>query len=158
MTAEELAEVDNDEALAIEILAKKCEFVGKYYYRELLSHALNKDCLEAQIVSYCDKMDGFCEALHEIYAGNGNFRRPAVNYVRRINEFDKKYPLLEKMFTLNHVLVQFPQTFDVDKVISEGKLHTVDSILLNTASPHYEVWKKITVENLGMNVLINKIE
>lgn len=69
MTPEQIAVIDGNEEAAIRELSKQFpEKISGYNYQELLSDVFQKDTMEAQIVKYLDHIDGFCEALHEIYA------------------------------------------------------------------------------------------
>jgi hypothetical protein len=75
--------------------------VQGYPLLDLYFHAIFKDCMEAQLVSVVDKMDGFCEALHELLAGNVPFAEPVINYLTKtfpLNRLVHKYPLIRKIF------------------------------------------------------------
>lgn len=155
MSPEQLKEVANAEARAIEVLANRWpKDIKGFNYRSLLLHALNKDCLEAQVVSYCDKIDAYCEALHEVFAGNYHFNEPAVNYVRRINELPVKFPFLKICVPFQHPLLSLPQDVDVDNILQNGTFHTSESIGNITGLSHYDRWKELTIYHLGIECLV----
>ena len=65
MTSEQLQTVHDNEAEAVLKLSERFpKTINNYRYQELLNHALHKDCIEAQFVSYCDKLDAFGETFH----------------------------------------------------------------------------------------------
>jgi HD containing hydrolase-like enzyme len=70
------------------------------HMRQLLHDTLEKQTLEAKLVSYIDKIDGFMTCFHEVAAGNESFREPFFNYIRIIREIYewKKYPELQPLF------------------------------------------------------------
>ena len=155
MTPEQLAEVDANEERAIEELARRWpEKVREFFYRELLHHSLRKDCLEAQVVSYCDKVDGFCESLHEVFAGNPKFLGTARAYVTRIRDFPRKFPILNKLIPRRHPLLNMPVELEIDNILANGDFHGVESVDRQTGISHYDRWKQITVENFGYSPLI----
>jgi len=159
MSPAELADIAAAEAIAIEkLVARWPSHIEEFSYRELLYHALRKDCLEAQLVSYADKVDGFCESLHELHAGNERFTRPVNLYVRRLKEFSEKFPILRKILSGKHSLLQTPIHIDAARIIAEAKYHTQESITKRTCSPHYDRWRELTVTHFGINALINKKE
>src|SRR3989338_3992830 len=134
-----------------------------YDYAELLSAAKEKSRLEAQFVSFCDKLDGGGEAWHEIWAGNSFFLRPAGGddgihggYVRRLNEFPTKYPAMKHFFTLfSHYL---PEPFDFKSVAKRGKLHTAASLEEDSGYPLYERWKRTIMKREGIEILVTPVE
>ncbi len=69
MTEEQIRAIDENEEVAIEKISEQFpETIAGYIYKDLLFEIFRKNTLEAQIVKYLDHIDGFCEALHEIYA------------------------------------------------------------------------------------------
>ena len=83
------------------------------------------------MVSYCDKFDGFGEAMHEVWAGNKAFCRPAGGsearggYVRRLWEFPDKYPQLAALLSQEHPMFR-PQRIDFEAIAKNGKYHTIE--------------------------------
>lgn len=158
-----------EEIRAIEQIAKFYpKKVEGYNYKDILLHALKKDCCEAQLHSLADKWDGCCEALHEVFAGNIVFMEPVLNYYQEI--FSKRYekfPLIQSLFNSEAVkqnpFLQFP-VFDFMELFSNGnraiKPHTPWTVSLNSGIPGYEAWKEITLNNFsnGMDLLINQTE
>lgn len=147
MSDEELRQLKEKEKEAIDQLAKRFPFsIDGYPYRELLEMAHEKNCLEAQLVSYCDKFDGFGEALHEVYAGNSRFLRPTQGtmkdsgYIRRVNIFSEKYPELQQLLEQKHPLFNLPR-IDFDPIAEQGKPHTPDSIIISAKYAPYDFWK-----------------
>lgn len=158
MTTKELHQVDKDEADAIEILAGKYpkEICG-YNYRELLTHALHKDCIEAQVVSYVDKLDAYCESLHEVFAGNIPVIRSVMTYIVILNSFGEKFPELKPLVKSKEsplTDVFDSMATDSSKAIYENyshlnKPHTAESVKQNTEIRAYNRWKELVLENLG---------
>src|SRR3990167_2898819 len=72
MDKDELRKKDLD---AIDDLVKRfgTTFTG-FDYRKLLLSETNCNDLECKLVKLCDMFDGMCESLHEVYAGNAEFR------------------------------------------------------------------------------------
>lgn len=157
MSKDELDNKDKREIVAIERLADESpKFLNEFNYRDLLYTIHRKDILEAQLVSFIDKTDGFCEALHEIHAGNILFIKPAVNYVRRLNNYPKKFPILNDFLSpeLDHPLLCLPEEYNPEPIVADGRLHTAESVRKPTNFPQYDRWRKITAENFGIEALI----
>lgn len=133
-----------------------------FSYEELLIAAKEKNSLEAQFVSFFDKFDGAGEAWHEVFAGNPHFLRPAGGldhnggYVRRLREFPKKYPLLNKFF--EKFPEYLPEPIDFKSIVEKSSPHTIKSIKINTDYPLYERWKNNVIKNEGLGLLTNQIE
>jgi 5'-deoxynucleotidase YfbR-like HD superfamily hydrolase len=151
------------EILAAEAMARVYpKRVGGYNYLDVLFHAIYKDCREAQLVSVADKCDGYCEALHELLAGNVVFAEPIINYhTKTFNNFRRNYPLIGKIFSTNHSLLSTPvstlaQFFDNGR--RRAKPHDLETIARETGDPRYELWKKTTIELFGVGPLINQVE
>ncbi|MBW2991254.1 HD domain-containing protein, partial [Candidatus Woesearchaeota archaeon] len=95
---EELARIREKEINAIEEISKKWpKTINSFNYKKLLYNALNIDTLEAQVVSFFDKTDAYCECLHEVHAGNDLFVNAVLAYVKRINDYPNKFPALREM-------------------------------------------------------------
>ncbi len=76
------------------VLRKLCAMygyvsLGRYKYGDLLIEASEKKSVESQFVSYLDKIDGLCEAMHELLHHNNAFLEPVMNYL--IHTFSEKY-------------------------------------------------------------------
>lgn len=158
MSGKELDNVHENELKGIHILCSIWPSeVNGFSYKGLLLNALNKNCLEAQVVSYCDKVDAFCECLHELYACNKKFQGPAKDYIDKIRGFPVKFPSLKKLLfgKLEHSLLTFPKDLDIEKILKEGKFHTIESIGKISGISHYDRWKELTIKNFGEDVLIN---
>lgn len=162
MTDDELQEMRNKEAEAIRILTEDddtpCTLsLGKrcYFYEELLLNALNKDCVEAQVVSYADKLDAWCESLHDLFAGNLLAVRPAISYGSRLRELKDKYPALRPLLAhANSPLTNTntrldPIRFQRKNYLHLGKPHTPDSVLKETEIVFYNLWRTLVLEHLG---------
>ena len=132
-------------------------------YRELLTIAKNKSNLEAQLVSFFDKFDGGGEAWHEVWAGNHYFLLPAGGnhgrkggYVRRLNEFPSKYPLMINFFELFPEYL--PEPFDFKSVAQQGKPHIESSLQEDNGYPLYERWKMTIIGHEGVDLLLTQVE
>lgn len=116
---------------------------------------------EAAVVKYCDKLEGFCEALHEIFAGNVAFTHgysettsgPYDVYTKVLNTFTEKFPIFAPMREFEHPLLRMAAPLDIDRIVSDGKEHTKESIGAPTSYAHYDAWKEISLERGGEWVL-----
>ncbi len=159
MTPEELQQYEQNEHKAIEVLSKRYpKTINGYNYQSLLLHALHKDCIEAQLVSFADKIDAFGESLHEIHAGNNQFKQPIAVYTNILTRFMVKFPKLNPLFILDHPLLKKPLQINVSDVFKQGEPHTLQTIKENTGIPHYEFWKEITINNNASDWLVDKKE
>lgn len=165
MSLDEQKEYEKKEAEAIEALvANYPKEIGGYSYRELLEHAMNKDCIEAQLVSYLDKVDAYCETLHEIYAGNMSLLRSVVFYSSTLPLFPIKYPALKEFLSSK----ESPFTYLSDQISPFeiraenykylNKPHTVESMNKDVDFPFYKEWKRIVVEKGHIDWLIKQKE
>ncbi len=116
---------------------------------------------EAAVVKYCDKLEGFCEALHEIFAGNTAFthgysettRGPYEVYTKVLGEFTKTFPIFGPMRQFEHPLLALPMALDIQGVVSKGKEHNTESIGAPTGYAHYDAWKRISLKRGGEWIL-----
>ncbi len=168
MTEAQLKEVENDEKKAIEQLATTYpKEIGGYNYRELLYSALTKDSLEAQLVGCADKLDAYCESLHEVLGGNISALRAVTNYVRVLKDLKEKFPDLKPIFKEKNLIFTTTDFYtDSWRVHKEnyshlGKPHTSETIRKETEFVLYNMWKNLVINNLGdegINILITKKE
>jgi hypothetical protein len=146
------------ERLAVEQLAGRWpKQIGGYVYSDLVTEALDKKTLEAQLMSFMDKMDGFCEAIHEIYAGNNLFVRAAVAYAKRLSFYSSECPLVYKIGEQDHPFLRLPIILyeeDFVEIVSKGKLHTTSSLREGTLFPQYTRWLELTLANFGDEPLV----
>jgi hypothetical protein len=138
--------------------------IGDYRYIDLLMHAIQKDCAEAQLHSLADKIDGFCEAVHEVLAGNLGFLEAVMNYIgKTFNDLPKNFPLIVDAFGPNNEFFNFP-VVELKPYFEFGKvgafLHTPQTILeRKTGIIHYELWKQVTLSLPGgMDLLTRQTE
>ena len=146
-----------------------------YSVLDIYLHAILKDTKESQLVSVVDKMDGFSEALHELLAGNVPFAESVINYLTRTFALDRlieKYPLIKDLFFdhRNPFVCALPvsQAEDVKSVaylsdLFAGKSrnarpHTRETVACDTHISMYELWKRVVIENFGVEVLIDQKE
>jgi hypothetical protein len=153
MSPEDQEKYDRQEEEAIEKLALVFPAdVNGYSYKELLSHALKKDCIEAQLVSYIDKLDAYCESLHELYAGNISLIKSVVSYANNLPLFPYKYPALKELLgSKEHAFTYLrdqisPFETKAENYMHLNKPHTEESIKVDTDFPFYRLWKKIVIE------------
>ncbi|MBI4134561.1 MAG: HD domain-containing protein [Candidatus Sungbacteria bacterium] len=168
MTRDELEKIDDDEAAAIEKLSGQFpERIGGYRYKELLYHALRKDCIEAKVVSYADKLDAYCESLHEILGGNISALRSVIGYTEILHNFDKMFPELQSLLSYKYSpLMYYQDRTDHWKAHRENyvflnKPHTRESIERKTEFPFYNRWKELVVTRMGeegVKILIEQKE
>ncbi len=159
MGEDELAKHRKKEVQAIENLAARWpKMLNGYSYRQLLLHVLDKDCLEAQLVSYADKIDAFCESLHELFAGNRLFPIAVQDYLNVLPTLPVKFPELAKIVPGRHAFLQPIPEVNFEKILSRGRPHDESTIKQDSGIAQYEAWKKLTVQKLGLRPLIEKVE
>lgn len=128
--------------------------IGKYRYLDLLMHAILKDCPEAQLHSFADKLDGYGEAIHEVLAGNMGFLEAVINYIAKtFSDLSGHYPLIKVAFDPSVKFFHFP-VVDLKPYFQYGNLgaffHTPETIMENkTGILHYELWKEVTLSLPG---------
>ncbi len=150
MTPAQKKRLEAKEVAAIQKLAK--EFPGNidgYNYGKLLFCGYAKDCAVSQVVKWCDKLESFCEALHEVLAGNISVLPNLLMDVVVLDRFTEKYPLVAPLLkNAKHPLLNFE--FRVTKLFGgEAKPHSKRSITRKTNFPFYCHWKKLIVNHLG---------
>jgi len=157
MSKRALGKVHDAERRAITIFAKRypVKVNGKYEYGKLLLEAFEKKTLEAQFVSYADKMDAAGEGLHELYAGNFSFLRSVIFYTDLFARAEKKFPKLKPMLH-DHASI----FTDLKKYLEEhwvkaakyksfGKPYTERSLKIPSQFPLYNEWRRITLKRGG---------
>lgn len=155
MSAEELQQLEHDEAAAIEILSARFpKTINGFNYRDLLYHALRKGIIEAQLVSYADKKDAYGEGRHEIEAGNELFIPSAQRYDTIFKCKQTRWPLITSLFKRDHPFLNDMVEQDLEAIAKKGKYHTPESIYLPSGNPAYDCWKKVTMERDGIKSLI----
>lgn len=155
MSQEELQKVHDAEAAAIEVLVKEFpESVVGYNYRALLREVLERKSLEAQMLTYADKLDAYCESLHEVLAGNLSALRPLFTYVKILGAFPKEYPDLQPLFANKTPFTDINMRTDPMRVRRDFYLHlnaphTKQSLQKETDFPTYNWWRKMVLEHMG---------
>lgn len=169
MSDDKLLELKEEEIYSAKKIARiyRNPNIGEYNYEDILMHAIKKDCVEAQLHSFADKIDGYCEAIHEVLAGNIIFLEPVINYqARTFNNLSDNFPLIKKIFNgekIKNTLFDFP-VVDLKDFFQKGSIgaepHTIESIKRKTLIPHYETWKEITLSTFknGIDLLTKQVE
>lgn len=165
MSSEEAKNHEKEEEEAIEELVSRYpKNIHGYSYRKLLEHASKKDCVEAQLVSYLDKLDAFCESLHEVYAGNISFLRAVVFYAINLPFFSIKYPKLKNLLASKKSPLTFisdqisPYEVKVFRYLKLNRPHDKKTILNDTDFPFYKTWKKIIIKKGKIDWLVTQKE
>ena len=154
MTTQEKAQLLNQEARAIETLAHRWpKEIQGYAYKTLLLSASRKDCLETVLLSYLDKIDAWCESLHELYAGNTRFHYPEDVEKPPVagstmKQFPKLFPVIKRVYLrgAHHPFFQPIPSINKETVLSTGAPHTIATISTPSGIPHYDHWKKLTLD------------
>ena len=163
MTKEELFALRELELKAVETITRIWpRTVEGYNVRDLLLQAIRKDRIVGQLGSVIDKVDGFCEALHEVLAGNVVFLEAVINYyTHTFNDLPGKYPLIKRMFSDDRNPFTFP-VCDLWQLFEGGARtpgpHTRETIACDTGIPLYEMWKRTTIKHFGYEPLIRQTE
>ncbi len=151
MTPNQLARLAKKEARAIDYVCQLYpDTINGYSYRDLLLQALRKNTLIAQIGSYFDKLEAYCESLHEVTAGNLPFVYPWKGYTNRLAEFYDKFPNLRPFLAVLPPSFAPPPHYDYFAYGLYGSPHTPTSILEPTAFPAYDLWRRVTLSKFGL--------
>ena len=155
MTREQLLTVEQNEEKAIdELSARYPEKFAGYSYRALLTHMLKKDCPEAQFVSVMDKLDAYCESLHEVLAGNISLLSSLLFYTRAMARFPMVFPTFKEFLASNEhalLLELVPEFGNVGPgdFSAFNRPHTAESLSAKSRFPFYDEWKRIVVARGG---------
>lgn len=160
--------MDKDEEKAVEELAAiSPRMVGKYRYKDLLMEMVERKTLEPQIVTYADKLDAFCESLHEVLAGNFSHIQTLLYYPRAIAFLDRKYPYLTPILQDRSSEFTDLERF-LDKVHVKSKTYapfrkpfTARNVTVPSTIPFYDAWRKLVLKRggrEGMRMLTKQTE
>ena len=146
MRTAEVAELKRRENSAILILEKlwPCN-IQDIPYGYLLRRAMLKDTPASQLRSYADRLDAYCEALHEVFAGNSAFCDVARHYTSVSRERNERYPLIKEIFSLEHALLANLPQLNFERIAKQGTLHTKETVREGTGISVYDQWRKITL-------------
>ena len=172
MSKEERQKVSDDERRAIAIIADRYpSTINGFSYRDLLYEYedMQPDNLEGTVAKYFDKMEGLCEAIHELSAGNDCFVKgfatditsPVDIYCRVFNKFTDTWPLFVPLRASGLPIFSLPIKPDVSELVRNGQPHTASSIKTPTSLPHYDIWREVTVnrgKEAGIALLTEKKE
>lgn len=168
MSEKETAEMECSEENAINFLTEKYpKSIHEYVYKDLLMHALKKDCIEAQLVSYADKLDAQCESIHEVLAGNISLLRSIFFYNNAFAAFPQKFPDLAPLLNDQTSSLTFlintssRSRVEIKNYTEFNKPFTKDSLETETDFPFYNTWRKIVIEkgsNEGLEWLLKQEE
>ncbi len=148
-----LSKIYKEEESAIEILSKRYpQFIGKYNYKDLLIQAKDWEGIEGKIVCYADKLDAYCESIHDVLAGNISLLPSVIYCADRMARFEQKYPEIKEFFNytdspLTNLKVTYPVSF-LSSIYntSFNKPFGNNSIKIKTVFSAYEKWKEITLK------------
>lgn len=152
MGDEQLSVLAQREISAAEMLSK---FYGNptiegYQYLDLLMYSIMNDCPEANLSKYADKLDAYCEATHEVLAGNVVFiEAMTYSYVMKtFRDLEHKFNLISEVFRSGNGLFHFKAS-DLKGYFECGLIgpspHTEETIARNSDILHYEAWKRLTL-------------
>ena len=168
MTPAEKGSLKDTEVCAAEGLAKKFpKTINGYNYQQLLCAAIHKDSREARVVSYFDKLDAYCESVHEVFAGNFSATFPMTDYPLRIARLQEEYQDITPLFCRKDVpLLNIHLRADAREIKQEnylhlGRPHTPDSIRKKTDFLFYNDWRSLVAKRLGkqgLHWLTTKVE
>lgn len=129
--------------------------VGGFAYADLLEEVQRKDTLEAQLASYADKLDGYCESLHELLGGNLTITTSVVFYANYFAQVRERLPLLAPALEAAHSksplvfpFIHSPE--DGSRINPESysrfssERHTKTTVSSPTTYfPFYDAWKEV---------------
>ena len=155
MTKKQLANVHKKERAAIHAIAKKYpKTVHGYNYEMLLIEMTEKKTLESLLVTYVDKLDAYCESMHEVLAGNISLMRSVMFYVKTFAEFPAKYPAMVGFCAdKSSPLIFVDNRLDIDGVrfakYTNLQPYTKASLKKVTDFPFYNEWRRIVLDRGG---------
>lgn len=124
-------------------------------YGTILAMARKRNILEAQLVHWCDGLNGFGEALHEVYAGNNSlFLEPVQSYIQKLRAFPEKNPKLANLFVSQEQYFTIPE-FEMPLY---PHFHSRTSIQKETGYAPYDFWKKAILKHGGEKGLSSLIQ
>jgi 5'-deoxynucleotidase YfbR-like HD superfamily hydrolase len=147
------------------------KMLGRFVYQDLLLEKLAEETLEAQIVTYFDKLEGLAEAWHEIFGGNQVFATPQVNHYGKhlipteiykpiLENFGINHPATAPLFTIDWPLLQPIPPIDAMAVAKASRPHTEASLSEATSYQPYDTWREIarsyTNDEEWQNLFIRK--
>ncbi len=139
-----------------------------YNYGELLLWGHRKECAESQLMKWCDKLDSYCEATHEVLAGNNTPLPMRDQDIIFLYTFTEKYPLVRPLLKRTeeeqkekrrrkHPLLDLPIVIRTP-LGGKARPHTPKSVREKTDFPYYNRWREIILKGLGhkgMDYLVN---
>lgn len=171
MNKKELASLHAQERDAIAKISKRFpKTVNGYSYRGLMERYQTTDPndIEMLVIKYCDKLDAYCEALHEVFAGNIVFTKPfeshltppIESYTNILRNFSTVYPIFAPLHSIDHPLLEKPKDINAEAIAAIGRPHSETSIHAPTGYSHYDAWRRITIDHMndGIKILTEKKE
>lgn len=158
MSQKELAQIDLKEKQAVDLLSQRFpKKLGQCNYKDLLTAALEKQSLEAQVVMLADKLDAFGETLHEIFAGNNCFVTNVVNeygtiptpyeyYMAYLTNFTHRYPQMLPLFNQKAWFFHIPEQRNFKEICNQSTQHTKKSFKARKGYSHYDEWLKVVMK------------
>ena len=166
MTPQQRERLKDEEFAALELLSRSYpKKIKGYEYRATMLRIMEKNCIESQILSFVDKIDGYSEALHELLAGNNVFLEPIWNYPHKtFNEasLDEAYPLLKELFSSKNLFFHSKMVFDIKDYYQSGTIgpipHNEETLKRTVGFYQYPIWRDVTIRTFGKETLIKQQE
>lgn len=103
-----------------------------------------RETVEAQIVAYVDTFDGFCEAIHEIAAGNAAFLKIPEEQRERLEKMTEEYLFLTPLLGHGHPLFDI-QKFSEQDLRLPRAYHTTESLMQESGYAPYDFWRRALI-------------
>lgn len=162
MTDAQRRELERREYAAIETLSQRYpRYLGPYNYKALLLASMREDLPENWVRQFADKLDGFGEALHELFAGNlrgfatpvttrfGRIQLPSDFYIDYFASFAEKYPKLAFLTEGPDRMLDVRAPFNARDVARQGRFPNTFSIREPTWYQPYNLWRQILLDARG---------
>ena len=164
MSDEDRQKLKDDEYKGIGVLLQRFgDDANSISYRKLLESTINKDSIEAQMVSFFDKFDAAGESWHECFAGNHYFAIVASGrnkidggYIRRMREFPHKYPDMIPFF--QKYPEYLPVSVNINQIVDNGKIHTKEILYSTNFHELYSKWRETIMRREGLHNLLTQKE
>jgi|GEM_PF-3231110 len=139
---------------------------GEYPYDHVLRNYQRRFSPEAQLVHFLDKIAAFCEAWHEIGAGNTELiadrsdphgrpvQNPFVGYPALTEQLVRAQPFLQELRDRNDVFLKPAPVTNYATVAQLGKPHTLESVLTESSQRTvYGAWLKVILESQNQKLI-----
>lgn len=150
LTPEEKQLLDDIEGALIDVLTEHV-ILASHDHAQILRDAIHKPRIENKVIGYLDKVDGFMQTLHELFAGNTEFLEPFNNYIKYFKKAEQQ-EALQSFFT-SRKTYWITSFFDIqtllwlewkiEDLMMQSRAHDVSNLLDDWGIPAYLCRKRV---------------